>query len=631
MRILIGYIGLYLIITFGSMFFASIFKKKIEKTIAISLSIDVLVLFVFAAFDILKIGVICISIINIILGIIALIREKKNIKDIVFTPGFAFFSIMYVILGITTFKKALVDWDHFSYRSLNVKMMYNTDSIREYKTFYPPASTLLEYFFMKVIGIYKQGIEAFAMQLFGFSLLIPMFQNVKNHKFAKFTIAAIILCIPAVFKNVVFYESAYPDATIGLLLGYILYTYFTEDYSAYKLISIGLIISILILTKPIGIAVALLAICILLMYEFFANKYILKEKLITLIKSKEIRFIIIIILITLSVFGLWKVYEKTISTEDKVVTVKPDNNRVEGKPLNYVIDSVVTTTLGKYQENNDGAISNRNLIKSLYSVTALNTPIKLSLAGTSILFLIGYVIYYYKNKDNKFKYQTLAITIGLLLYTLILQFSYLTKFVTFEMLGHNGIDRYFPSYLIAMLYFIYAVVINDLNKKQFSVKPYLIMLIAIFTITPIGSICDATITSGIYNIDSIQYINNGKNIAEKIDMTVEDNSKIITISQNERTRLFNIMLRYYLYPNHDVKISENLTVDNKESFEKLLNDYQYIYVFSTDEELFEMFKLIFDNVNDIKDKTLYKIEYENSDSQLRNIKLVEYAYLDANF
>ena len=625
MRILIGYIGLYLIITFGSMFIASVLKKKIEKTIAISLGIDILLLFLFAAFDFLKIGVIFVSIANIILGIIAIIKEKKNIKDIVFTPGFGFFTIIYIILAITTFNKALVDWDHFSYRSLNVKMAFNTDSIKEYARFYPPVTTLLEYFFMKVIGIYRQGIEAFAMQIFGFSLMIPIFNNIKNNRFAKFTVAAIVLCIPAVFRNLVFYESAYPDATIGLLLGYILYTYFTEDYSIYKFISIGIAVSMLILTKPLGIAVTLISICIMIIYEFLKNKYLLKEKIISLIKSKEIRFIIGIILVSIIAFGSWEMLQKSVFNRNTTVTLTT-SGRVEGEPTNYVLDSVITTVFGKYQENNDGAISNRHLITSLYDVTALNTPIKLSLIATALLFVTGYVIYYYKTKDNKFKFITLSIVIGLIFYIGILQLSYLTKFVTFEMLGHNGIDRYFPSYLIAMLYFICAIVINNLSKKEYDAKPYLIMLIAIFVITPIGSVCDATITSGIYNIDSNEYVNNARNIAEKIDNSIEDDSRVIAISQEAKTRLYNIMLKYYLYPNHDVKLSENLTLKSASSIEKVLENYQYIYVFSTDNDLLEMLNMIFDNVDVIKAKTLYKIEYNNE-----KINLVEYAYLDEKF
>lgn len=627
MRLLLGYIALYLIITFGSMFFASILKKKIEKTIAISLGFNVLVLFAFAIFDFLVAGVVFVSITNIILGIIALIREKKNITNLVFTPGFGFFSIIYVIFAITTFNRTLVDWDHFSYRSLNVKMMCNTDSIREYVRFYPPLTNLLEYFFIKVIGVYKQGIEAFAMQLLGFSLMIPVFENVKSHKFVKFTVAAVLLCIPAVFKNLVFYESAYPDATIGLLLGYILYTYFTEDYSMYKIIAVGIAVSMLILTKPLGIAIVAIAISILFIYEFCKNKFILKNKFMNLIKSKEFKFIIIITIIAIAIFIFWEIFQTVISATSSSATVRKNSSRVEGKPISYILDSVITTVFGKYEENNDGAVSNRHLITSLYSVTALNTPVKLSLAATSMLFLIGYVIYYYKTKDNNFKYQTLAIGIGLLLYVGVLQVSYLTKFVTFEMLGHNGIDRYFPSYLIGMLYFICAIVINNLNKKEYNTKSYLILLIAIFVITPIGSVCDATITSGIYNIDAIEYVNNSKNIADKIDVCVEDDSDIIAISQLEKTRLFNIMLKYYLYPNHNVKICEDLKADNLENINKYIKEYEYIYVFSQDEELLELFELLFGDINEIEDKTLYKIECDNQN----NIKLVKHAYLDANF
>ena len=124
----------------------------------------------------------------------------------------------------------------------------------------------------------------------------------------------------------------------------------------------------------------------------------------------------------------------------------------------------------------------------------------------------------------------------------------------------------------------------------------------------------------------MEYVNNAKNIADKIDEYVEDDSKIITISQKEKTRLYNLMLRYYLYPNHNVKTIENIKEENIEKVQEVIksNEYQYIYIYSTDSELTNMLEKDFDNLEDVKEKTLYKIQYNDEN----DMTLIEQAYID---
>ena len=120
----IGFLLVYITIVFGSMFFSSILNKKIEKTIAINIALIILELYLFGILGILKQGVYIVIIINIILGIIAIIKKKKEILELIVTPGFVFFTIVYFALMITSFNKALTHWDQFWYRSVNTKVMF---------------------------------------------------------------------------------------------------------------------------------------------------------------------------------------------------------------------------------------------------------------------------------------------------------------------------------------------------------------------------------------------------------------------------------------------------------------------------------------------------------------------------
>lgn len=616
---------IYITIVFGSIFLSSILNKKIETTIAINIGIIILALYLFGALNLLQQGLYIIIAINIILGIIAIIIKKKKILELILTPGFTFFSIMYFILMVTNFNKALIHWDQFSYRSLNTKMMfYNNSMMAEYARIYPPATTLLEYFFLRPIGIYIQGIEAFAMQIFGIALLLPMYENVKENKLAKIVIGLTILFLPAVFTNLVFYQSSYPDATLGLLLGYILYTYFTENNIKYKIVVVAIATAVLVLTKPSGIAITLIMIAILIIYEILKNKYYKKENIKKIISNENIKIIAVIIISAIFIFISWKIVLKVYN----VSSDRTDQSRVGESSVKYIGNSLLTTILGKYEDNNDAADSNGSFIPTIYKVKGFTFPIQMSLAITSIVIIIGYICYYYKTNNRDFKYQTIVVIVGLILYMTFLQLSYLLKFVTFEMLGHNGIDRYFPTYLLGMLYLLIAIVIKNLSKKEYIAKDYIIIMAIMLLITPIQSVCETTITSGIYNINSQEQVNYAKNRADAIDKYVEDNSKIITISQKKEEESYNIMLRYYLYPNHQVNILSNLEIEKEELLKDSINskEYQYIYVFWKDENLEGMFKNIFNNDYELKDETLYKIEYIDE----HNIRLIEQIYIDEN-
>lgn len=623
MTMILGFIIIYLSIVLGSIFWSSILNKKIETTIAINIGIIVLALYLFSAINLLAQGVYIIATANIILGIITIIVKRKKVLEKVLTPGFVFLSLMYFILMITNFNKQLIHFDQYLYRSINTKMVfYNNNILEEYVRIYPPMTTLLEYYFLKLTEIYIQGIEAFAMQMYGIALLLPIYENIKKSKLANIVVGLTILFLPAVFTNLVFYQSSYPDATLGLLIGYMLYTFFADSNIKYKIVALSIATGMMVLTKPSGIAIVLIIVAMLGIYEILKNKYYKKENIKKIFTNKNIKIILTILLIAVLVFISWKLVLKLY----KVGTDRADQSRVGDSSVQYVGNSLMTTIFGKYEDNNDAAESNANFIPKIYSVKGFTTPVQTSLAITSIIIIVGYVYCYYKSNNKDLKYQIIAIIIGLILYMIFLQLSYLLKFVTFEMLGHNGIDRYFPTFLLGMLYLLIASIIKKLSQKEYIARDYIIILLIMFLITPIQYVCEATITSGMYNINSMEYVNNAKNIADKIDEYVEDDSKIITISQKEKTRLYNLMLRYYLYPNHNVKTIENIKEENIEKVQEVIksNEYQYIYIYSTDSELTNMLEKDFDNLEDVKEKTLYKIQYNDEN----DMTLIEQAYID---
>lgn len=618
--ILLRYILLYFIIISGSIFISYKTNKKVENCIIVNFAIIILTLYIFGLFEILKYGVWIIATANILLGLYTIIKNwnnKKNLKDKILTPGFILFTILFFILMITSYNKNLRDYDHYLYRSFNTKILYYTDCMSKgYSALYPPSINLLEYFFMKIIGAYIQGVESFAVQMLGFSLLIPLFSIVKNTKFMNLIITTIIICLPAIFANLVFYEAAYPDALLGLIIGYSIYMLVYEKDNRFKIITVSLTLSICTITKPVGFYISGLIIAIYLIIELLNNRNNIKGNVKKLLKSKELKNIIILIIVVLIIFASWEIFKK-INNKYNGSIVRQDSSRVEGKPIEYVLKSIATTTFGYYEENHNSSDSNNDLIPKLYSLYTVMSPVRMGLYGViTVIMLISLIVYKYIIKDeekNKFANIIISLTIGLILYIILLQLCYIVKFSTEEMLGHNGLNRYMPTFLLGMTYIIIAITVKNMVETKSRKINYIILIAIIISFTYLQSIANVTITSGIYNINSIEYCNNGRIPAKEIDEKIEDEAKVISISEQGETDLYNLMIKYYLYPNHKVEVYNNVNEKTINQIEEKLietDEIYYIYFISVNNELNQITNNKF-NIQ-VQQDTLYKVEKQNN-------------------
>lgn len=521
---------------------------------------------------------------------------------------------------ITTLGKALSNWDQFSYWSYAAKDMFYTNSLvinSQIGMYYPPFPMILEYFFMNIVGQYSQGLESFTIIIFGFSILIPIFEKIKQdnkRRISKFATGVILLAIPAVFTSLIFYESSYPDAILGLMIGYIVYNFVYEKNRKFKILSLLLSTLILTLTKPVGFYIAGIMLFILLIYEFIIyriNNKNNKVQIKHIIKTTEIKNIVIIGIIAIILFLSWYVYLNILNKAKRDIGEAKYENYIE-----YILKSIGTTVLGTYEENNDAANSNGNLINSLSKGTGISEPFKISILGTNFIFiLICVYLYKYKLKNKektKFGITTIVINIGFILYILFLQITYLLMFNTTEMINHNGIERYIQTYLLGFLYFIISSIYTNLDEsKNYKNLNYVIILIAILSITSIKSIANVTITSGIYNINENQICNNGRFISNEFEKIEGYNKqqKILIIAQTSMQKLYGLMARYYMYPMNveTYQIDENNENSYYELNELLNKEYDYIYIIDTDK--FIENNLIKLNGNNILRDDIFK--YEN--------------------
>lgn len=625
--IILRYMAVYFIVMLGSIFLADKFNKKVQNTIIIDLLLVVVCLYIFGILNLFNVGIKIVSIVSILLGIITIVKniKRKTIKQLgekIFSAGTIFFIIMFLIFIITTSRRSITHWDQFSYWSYATKDMYYTGKLAIQNSItiqYPPMPAILQVFFMRIIGEYSQGIEIFTTWILGISMLIPLFNKSNDKKIVNIAIGILCLCIPAVFSMVIFYESAYSDGLLGLFIGYISIVHFFEKDNKFKNLSLILSIIVVTIMKPTGFVISGIIVITFLIYEFMKNKRL------EFIKLKQNIIIIILILIILLTYLSWNMYLKLNSINENNLVTITINEQKENKSIGYIINSLVTTILGINVDNYDAAQSNGSLITKIQNTIEIYTPIQISALGVICIYAVIFLLIYKygkiesKEQNNKLKYMLISIFSGIILYILFLQVAYITKFSNSEMLNHDGFERYIGTYLLGILYIIVFIVLNIIKTKTLNNNLLYVILTAIIVmITPMNQLANATVTSGIYNINNESYLYASYEYSKNIKKNIEENSRILGICQKSEFNLINLMVRYYMYP---IKYNVIDKIDNNtKSLENIIEEgkYEYVYITYLDVYLENIMHNYLEN-DEIKENTLYKVNNINGNIILERV------------
>lgn len=258
----------------------------------------------------------------------------------------------------------------------------------------------------------------------------------------------------------------------------------------------------------------------------------------------------------------------------------------------------------------------------MYQNVALTKPVYLNMVST-IFLLLGMALFlyakYFKNNKQKFKWGMLVLGIGLLLYIAMLQTAYMLVFSTEEMIGHNGLDRYLPTFFLSIVYFIVA---STLKEAKESVKKqnlfYAILTFSLLCVTPLEYVTNNTITSGIYEIQKqaewevvkqeVEYIKEEKEISK---------IWLFGSTQNGGDLLYQNAIRYDLFP--EIK-ARSINCYRQKEIEKAVQELKqeeisYVYIWSKDKTLEEYLQ------TDLEEKTLYKkVKQENGNFLWEKIK-----------
>lgn len=210
-------IALFFIISSGSVYASAVSGKRFEEVLPLTVFSLILVHFLSGVTGFLRQGTYIAISVSILLYLVALITcvQKRTFRFFLksfLTPGFAVFSVIFVIITVYNYGRLAYIWDEFSHWADVVKSMYTINDLSTNPSAnaafasYPPAMSLFQYFFQNLNRIVS-GNRVFeewrlysAYQLAAYSLLLPFLRNTRwGAHGAIFLKGSVVFVLPAVF------------------------------------------------------------------------------------------------------------------------------------------------------------------------------------------------------------------------------------------------------------------------------------------------------------------------------------------------------------------------------------------------------------------------------------------------
>ena len=571
------------------------FKKRIEETMPISTVCIILIIFLAGLLDNLKIGAILVQILTIIQLIFILItilkKDKNGIKEIlgrILTPGLLIYTVLFIVNVIINKGRIFEDYDEFNHWAVIIKNMFiyntygtNPETIVRFNE-YPPFTAIFQYLFLVVQKVYREDTVIIAQNVLYLSIIIPITKNIKWNKSSLKILTAIPLIVfmpMLLYKN--FFLNILVDGILGIMFAYTIYSAYKDDSKIFKSLKILSGEIMLCLTKTSGLGLAVLSLIIILVKIIIDRK---KDK--TEFKS-NIKSLIVVCIITAVITSMW--YIKVNNAEKR-------------------------WDFSKYVETQENQKSSSEILKNFVTAVFMRQDItakKLTVFSVTVL-LIGLQIYSIKKIKNKsFNYYAIAMLISIPIYLISLAITYMTIFEKMEGSMLTCFDRYTSTILLATLCFN-AFVLFDI-KTKFSIE-FIVIASIIIALMPLDNIHIQYVRGKNY----IRTSNTNRDIYTKIEnykdkLTADD--KILYMAGDKANMEYLRAMNEYVMMPIRIKNMVSGNYESAEKFEKVIERYDYVFVYRTNQDTIDNIKACFED-EEIERDTLYKVVKNNKTVRL---------------
>lgn len=520
-------------------------------------------------------------------------KYHKNLKGLYnknfFSISLIVFILIFIYLHFNLSNVYIQNIDDLGYWSTRLDDMFRNDSLYTTENYvvypgkaYPPFTHLLEFGLSKLLGGLNDHNIIFALSSFTCSLFMFVFDkfdfNLDDIFKAIITAAGIIVLMLCVSLNPTnnnpsyIFNSIYVDWVLSAVMMYgfyHIYKFKYDELSSY--ICVGVASFVLIFTKQIGLALALLLNVTLLV------KIILDREL----SIKNIfRYIALCIVIPFAIYYSWNLYANLVFS---------------------VGDNAVSSSLPIDGSFVSGGFSNVDKIKSIidffiFSIyePVMTNPINLSYFAIILFVTTILVIYGIMNKE-KISYYTIPLFffLGSVGYALGIKLSYMALFTDGETNPLFG--RYMQTYTYFGFLLVFIMMYEKLNKKSFLCL--ILFINCIFV--------------NVDSIDTFLYKNNReifrKEEREAIKEWIDNeyNYQYIAVINQTDMRYKNLMVKLFGDKGENVSYKQFTVYDDLDDLKELLKNNEYIIICDSD----DYFNGLWAKITDLPpyNSTLYRI------------------------
>lgn len=617
---------LFLMIIILSTFLSIKFNKEIGDTVFPSLSILLILLFLLGIIGLLKHSILITgSLVFIILCycIYKIYKEETIVKKYLLKPALIYIIFLFLLTYFLWNKSFINKWDEFSQWGIYVKNIFNENSLwntnfTSEPNGYPPIISIFQYFLMKLNGAYLEADLFRGIFLLSTLPLLSFFKNLSFKKPSQiFLYMLILFAIPSALSYD-YLNSIYADTVVGILFASAVISLIIEPIDNFNIVRNFVILSILILSKSVGVVMVGSFYIILLIDILFIRRkeyfQYYNENLKRVVSKLTYVFIFLLPII---MRGIWAIFLRGVSVSSKLGNIV--DSTIDIKDTSY-FSKVINDFIAGIFKTNIGGTNNIISIPSFYWILLV-----------LLLFVILKDLLMNKDEKKQIKLSIIAIVISFTLYTCALLYSYLFSFEMEEAIALASFSRYMITILISSLMILILVesyfhLKGSLKNKIFN---YIIIGLILSTIR-IPEILIVMKNSMNSNLE-YQKFNSKFAIIDKVKNNIPAKNNVYYLSA-ETDGFDYLVAKYKLTPNKVQKSNYNICIScndkNKQivsvdNFKKLLHNYEYLFIYKISDNVKNDYKEVLNINGKLIVEGLYKINVNNNIIGFERIDLKE--------
>ncbi len=584
-----------ILLTFGVSYFS---KKSFGKCLPITLMSIPFVLYVSQfAFHSFHVGMWCILLLSVLglgLTIYKIVKKDKEFIANIFSKGFFAFLLIFVAIYITDFEQQFSVWDELAHWGEMVKEMLRLDrfysdgaSLMIWHKDYPPFISLFEYFWCNILSYSEQTMNI-ALHCYMFGIFVPYVVDHLKKKINIFILPFLFLLTILAIDPYQIFKTIQTDLLISVMAVFPMFIVLWEKNSTFKNITLSLSILALLLTKQIGLPLAVMV------FVF----YILYEILIKHQKIKDFKFWIhsfLILILPVLAFIIWNLYTTMMQTGAQfslgnINIIEYFNIVFKNEGVGYKLQAF-------------------SLFKEyLFTEPIIIKPFKIGYVYCYlIVVLLLTLIHLFHKKEfdlKKYGLHLFIFTCGTFFYALTISILYMFCFSEGETVTLACFGRYMSSYVLIEFLYLIGLILSLMEEKKYY-TPKLIVIFCIFLLG-INQNLKCLLPQKYFDDNYVEF----KEIASIINPNTEENSKIFIIMQDYS---YSYLLQYFLESRAICKeynyLYDNIDTDPKDLVKETIWKQDYVYIQEYPEAFPSLYKEMFEG--EIKEKTLYKVNKEN--------------------